>query len=207
MALYSLLKVNLRFGRICLVHLQGRRIYQIRNQHEAENKQYFEFQRSTRCYIPEIGHFHNHRCENLKTYTYKAFPLPTAVYFVDNYIWIGSILITLLRLGRWWYYPQKFVWVPIPDSGQNFVLIFSFPSLLAVCLAHFTFPDLTTQITFAVEPTYSCLHLFIMSLSTSFCFFLSLLLKYSSQRFVLKHRETKVFLLERTSSRTCRRYH
>jgi hypothetical protein len=36
---YSLLKVNRHFGQTCHLHLQGQRISQERNQHEAGSKQ------------------------------------------------------------------------------------------------------------------------------------------------------------------------
>jgi hypothetical protein len=46
------LKVNRRFGGTCLLHLQGRRISKVRNQHDASSK-IFDFQRTTRRCIPE----------------------------------------------------------------------------------------------------------------------------------------------------------
>jgi hypothetical protein len=55
------LKVNRRFGGTCRLHLQGRRISQARNQSESRWQ--------ARSYIPEDRTLHNHRCENLKSYT------------------------------------------------------------------------------------------------------------------------------------------
>jgi hypothetical protein len=117
MAPCSLLKFNLRFGGTCPIHLQGPKIYQIRNQHEAGSKQSCDFQQTTRCYIPESGYLHNHLCENLKTYKYKLFLSSRAVYSVDNHIWIESTPVTLHRWGSLWYYPQIFIWVLTPNSG------------------------------------------------------------------------------------------
>jgi hypothetical protein len=62
---------NGRFGEICRLHLQDRRIKEARNEHEAGSAYYetsVDFQRRTRRYIPENRILHNHRCENLKSY-------------------------------------------------------------------------------------------------------------------------------------------
>jgi hypothetical protein len=81
----SPLKVNRRFGRTFCLHLQGRRISRKTNQRESRWQAEFypptlkmeaicssetsvDFQRITRRYIPEDSTFHNHRCENLKSY-------------------------------------------------------------------------------------------------------------------------------------------
>jgi hypothetical protein len=58
------LKANLHFGETCCLYLQGRRISQPRNQHEAGSK---HVQRTTRRYIPEDRTLHNFCCENLKS--------------------------------------------------------------------------------------------------------------------------------------------
>jgi hypothetical protein len=65
----SLLKVNLRFGRTCHFHLQGRRINQERNQRETGNSREIrfcetsvDFQRTTRLYIPEDRSLHPSVC-------------------------------------------------------------------------------------------------------------------------------------------------
>jgi hypothetical protein len=75
----SPLKVNRRFGRICRLHLKGRRICQTRNQ-KAGGKQSdstlkmeaiycyetsIDFQRTTWHYIPKDRTLHNHCCETL----------------------------------------------------------------------------------------------------------------------------------------------
>jgi hypothetical protein len=92
----SPLKVNRRLGESCRLHLQGRRIGQARNQLEVGSKQAYsstlkmestcyseasvDFQRTTRRYIPEDRTFHNHRCENLKSYRdHKAY-IPAAAF-------------------------------------------------------------------------------------------------------------------------------
>jgi hypothetical protein len=64
-------------------YLQGSKIRQARNQHEADGKQrvsnlkmeticssetWVDFQRITGRYIPEDRTLHNHLCENLKSY-------------------------------------------------------------------------------------------------------------------------------------------
>jgi hypothetical protein len=51
-----------------------------------------DFQRNTRRYIPEDGTRHNHRCENLKSYTLHGYHNPDdhttifcdLIYFVQN---------------------------------------------------------------------------------------------------------------------------
>jgi hypothetical protein len=63
----SPLKVNRRFGGTYRLHLQGRRISQARNQREADNKHILfetsaDFQRTSRCYIPEDRILHNYYC-------------------------------------------------------------------------------------------------------------------------------------------------
>jgi hypothetical protein len=88
----SPLKSNRRFGGICRLQLQGARISQERNNHEAGSKQLsfmldyclayssilkmevtrstetsIDFQRTTQGYIRENGTPHSHRCENLKS--------------------------------------------------------------------------------------------------------------------------------------------
>jgi hypothetical protein len=88
----SPLKFNGRFGGTCHLQLQGRRIRQARNQHEAlfatcftlvsylayfsiltmevtySSETSVDFQRTTRLYIPEDVTLHNHRSKNLKSY-------------------------------------------------------------------------------------------------------------------------------------------
>jgi hypothetical protein len=41
-----------------------------------------EFQRTTRCHIPEDDTLHNHRCENLKSYS-----------VLDRYMFLGGALL------------------------------------------------------------------------------------------------------------------
>jgi hypothetical protein len=59
------LKINLPFRvtTFCL-HLQGRRLSQGRNHHEASSKQ-VDFQWTTRCSNPEAETLHNSHCGNL----------------------------------------------------------------------------------------------------------------------------------------------
>jgi hypothetical protein len=101
----SPLKVNRHFGGICSFHLQGRRVYQARNQRKAGRKQSLaysstlnmeatcssktsaDFQRTTRRYFPEDRTLHN-RFEKLKWYN----PLKTE--FLLNNIWRFSSYIT-----------------------------------------------------------------------------------------------------------------
>jgi hypothetical protein len=81
----SPLKVNWRFGGTCRLHLQGRRVSQVRNllvacflawlilrpwrwgSHVTPETS-VDFQRTTQRYIPEDLTLHNHHCENLKAY-------------------------------------------------------------------------------------------------------------------------------------------
>jgi hypothetical protein len=46
-------------------------------------------QRTTRSYIPEDGTFHNHRCENLKSYT--------EVLMLKQVVYVGLVTTVLLR--------------------------------------------------------------------------------------------------------------
>jgi hypothetical protein len=66
----SLLSVNRRFGGTYRLHLQGRRIGRARNQRASRS---VDTQWTTRRYIPEDNTLHNHRCENLKSYTDRYF--------------------------------------------------------------------------------------------------------------------------------------
>jgi hypothetical protein len=52
----SPLKVNRCFGETCLLHLQGWRISQARNQHKAGSRSSIDFQQTTWRYIPEDIH-------------------------------------------------------------------------------------------------------------------------------------------------------
>jgi hypothetical protein len=80
-------KANRRLGGTYRLGVQGRRIIQARNQHEAGSKQRsytsystlnmeakyssetsVDFQRTTCLYIPEDRTLHNHRCDNLRSY-------------------------------------------------------------------------------------------------------------------------------------------
>jgi hypothetical protein len=86
----SLLKAKRLFGRTCRLNFKGRRLSQARYQHEATcfialsilaysstlkmeaiyyPERSVDFQRITRCYIPEERTLDNHRCENGKSYT------------------------------------------------------------------------------------------------------------------------------------------
>jgi hypothetical protein len=91
----SQLKVNRRFGETWRLHLQCQRIRRKRNQREnlfclppefrlvscsdysstlkmeavCSSETSVDFQRTTRRYIPQDRTLHNHRCENLKSYT------------------------------------------------------------------------------------------------------------------------------------------
>jgi hypothetical protein len=65
----SPLEVSRRFGRICRLHLEIRRISQARNRREATRKQvtyssktYGDFQRTA-----WVIYLYNHRCENLRS--------------------------------------------------------------------------------------------------------------------------------------------
>jgi hypothetical protein len=60
----SPLKVNRCCGGTYRFHLQGRKISRAICSSEIS----FDFQRTTRRYIPEDSTFHNHSCENLKSY-------------------------------------------------------------------------------------------------------------------------------------------
>jgi hypothetical protein len=88
----SHLKVNRRFGGTCWLHLPGRRISQARNQREAgsmnsslkmeaiySSATSVQIQRTTRRYIPEDRTLHNHRCENLRSYT-ALYPKKTELF-------------------------------------------------------------------------------------------------------------------------------
>jgi hypothetical protein len=79
------LKVNRRFGGTNCLHLQGRRINQVRNPREAgskksnlylENLSFYMKLRTTRSYTPEDGTLHNHRCENFKFFVSEVFHHP-----------------------------------------------------------------------------------------------------------------------------------
>jgi hypothetical protein len=60
---YSSLKVNRRFEETC-VHLQGWKVSQARNEHEARSSSVY-FQGTTWRYIPEDRTLRNYRSENL----------------------------------------------------------------------------------------------------------------------------------------------
>jgi hypothetical protein len=78
----SPLKVNRRFEEIFRLHFQARRkrissftlvscsAYSSTLKMEAtcSSETSVDFHRTTRSYIPEVRTFHNHRCENLKSY-------------------------------------------------------------------------------------------------------------------------------------------
>jgi hypothetical protein len=70
----SPLTVNRRFGGTYCLHLQGRKNKLSKKparKQEAticSSETSVDFQRATRRHIPEDGTFHNHRCENLKSY-------------------------------------------------------------------------------------------------------------------------------------------
>jgi hypothetical protein len=110
----SPLKVNRRFGGPCSVHLQGRRISQGRNQHEAGSKQSVpeevsfkayslilmmevtcssetsvDFQLTTRRYIPEDSSRRNYRCENLKSYETIRILRAVTVKIIEDYHLLG----------------------------------------------------------------------------------------------------------------------
>jgi hypothetical protein len=78
--LCSPLEVVRRFGEICHLSIQSRRMSRARNQREirwqakkqedggdSSSETSIVFQRTIRRYIPEDRTLHNHRCENLKS--------------------------------------------------------------------------------------------------------------------------------------------
>jgi hypothetical protein len=65
----SPLKANRRYGGICRLHLQDRRISQEGKQHTDGSKQIsVDFQRTARRHIREDWTLRNHRCKNLRSY-------------------------------------------------------------------------------------------------------------------------------------------
>jgi hypothetical protein len=111
---YSPLKVNRRFGGTYRLHLQSRRISRAKNQREIRcqaelascsaysstmkmeaifsSETSGDFQRTTRRYIPEDRALHNHRCENLKSYTCRS-SCKASVILCHVSTWTGM----------WWY--------------------------------------------------------------------------------------------------------
>jgi hypothetical protein len=80
------LKVNRCFRGTYRFHLQGWRVHQARNQHEADSKQNsktpVDCQQTTWRYIPQDRTLHNHRCENLKSYTFLAILVSFFIFIV-----------------------------------------------------------------------------------------------------------------------------
>jgi hypothetical protein len=90
---YSILKINQRFGATCLLHLQGRGVNETalvapcftpvsslkyfstpKMQAKCFSETPVDLQRSRRQCIPEAGTLHNHRCENLRPYIFISPP-------------------------------------------------------------------------------------------------------------------------------------
>jgi hypothetical protein len=114
--LCSPLKVNRHFRGTCRLRLQGWRITQARNQHEAEiatcftlvsclayfltlkmeavcsTKKLVGFAQTTQCYIPEDRTLHNHYSENLKSYMY----IQVSVLLLIKFIFLYDVYLTFV---------------------------------------------------------------------------------------------------------------
>jgi hypothetical protein len=123
----SPLKANRPFGGTYRIHLQGRRISRVRNQRESRSlvscsaysstlkidaicssETLVDFQRTTRRYIPEdiasSTPFHNHRCENLKSYIFLIVfhvIFLTGSYFFNAAVLVAEIMQDLLGFRVW----------------------------------------------------------------------------------------------------------
>jgi hypothetical protein len=70
---YSNKEFNRRFGVICLLHIQGTRMSQARNQHEASNDIFLR-NFSQRSFVSQKTELHSHHCENLRVTSARKVP-------------------------------------------------------------------------------------------------------------------------------------
>jgi hypothetical protein len=111
-----------------------------------------DFQRTTRCYIPEDSTLHNHRCENLKSYLQSTFIITT--WCRDS---VGELIVAQLVKKSHFMEPEN----PLPCSqilttGSDFDPVQSNPNPCTLFLKD-SFYCYSPGYTYSMSPKWSTL--------------------------------------------------